>query len=685
MQASGSGSILQTLSRPVWVIYSGFLNVATDTRAGVARGPWRNWVAFGLAYLVLAEVSDWLTNDATQFATFWPAAGLYVGVLLASERRRWPGFIAAAFLADLIVSVHVDRKPLIAAALIVGDAVEAVVAAELVRVVAGGRPRMWRLRDMLAVITVGAVVAPALPALLGGISTATANQVPLVPAWLDWWAGDGLGILVVTPLVLAWQGADAIERNPVRERPREFTALVLVSLGVGWVVFRQAQAGVLAEEHVVLPVFVWAALRFGPRGVTTTGAILAAAAAWATTWASRVGGAKALAPDAGTVQGYLAVAIATSLVLASEVAGRERTARKLRLARYALDQGAEATLVCDAIGRIVLASEAAGRLLGHSVSALVGRDISTLDRALAGKLGPGGWAKLRDQGTSRYETILEDPSGRHPPAEVQIAFLAFDGSEFLAWSGRDLSERRRAEEDQRLAAVGTLASGVAHEINNPLTYVTSNLAFVQETLEKVRGMHPEVADAEEAAAEATLGARRVRDIVRDLRFVARPPDGRRIEIDPVQEIRSAVTLAQAEIHRRSGLLLLLDPCPLVLAGQGQIGQVMIHLLVNAAQSTPDGSPQDHSVRVSSGTDAEGWAAIEVSDSGSGIPAAARARIFEPFFSTRPVGSGTGLGLSVCHGIVTGMGGAIAVSSVEGRGTTVSVRLPPARLAPGVAG
>ncbi len=669
----------------MWVVYSGSLAGGTGTRAGWTRGPWRDWVAFGLAYLALAGVSDWLSSDATQFATFWPAAGLYVGVLLVSERRRWPGFVAAAALADLFVSVQVGRKPVIAAALMFGDAVEALVAAELIRLLARGRPRMWRLRDTLAVITVGVVVAPALPSFLGAASTAHANGVPFVAAWIEWWTGDGLGILVVTPLVLAWREPDAIDRNPVRQRPIEFAALGLSSLAVGWLVFRQAQVGVLAEEHVVLPVFVWAALRFGPRGVTVTGAILAGAAAWATVWASRVGGAEALAPDAGTVQGYLAVAIATSLVLASEVAGRERAARKFHLARHALDQGAEATLICDASGRIVLASKAAGRLLGRTVPDIVGRNIATLDPSLSGKLGPEGWAVLRTQATSRYETVLEDPSGRRPPAEVHLAFLAFDGSEFLAWSGRDLSDRRRAEEDQRLAAVGTLASGVAHEINNPLTYVTSNLAFVQETLEKVRGMHPDVADAEEAVAEATLGARKVRDIVRDLRFVARPPDGRRIEVDPVQEVRSAVTLAQAEIHRRSGLLLLLDPCPLVLAGQGQVGQVMIHLLLNAAQSTPEGSPQTHSVRVASGTDAAGWAAIEVADSGSGIPEAARARIFEPFFSTRPVGAGTGLGLSVCHGIVTGLGGEITVQSEEGHGTTVRVRLPPASLAPEAAG
>ena len=99
----------------------------------------------------------------------------------------------------------------------------------------------------------------------------------------------------------------------------------------------------------------------------------------------------------------------------------------------------------------------------------------------------------------------------------------------------------------------------------------------------------------------------------------------------------------------------------------------MHLLVNAAQSTPPGSKATHSVRVSSGTDEKGWASVEVADSGTGIPAAARPRIFEPLFSTRPVGGGVGLGLSVCYGIVTGLGGTIDVTSEEGHGTTVRRR------------
>jgi len=645
--------------------------------AAETRSPWGAWIAFGIGYLALAEVSDWLTNEASQFATFWPAAGLFVGALLLSDRRRWPGFLAGAALADLVVSFHVGRRPTLALALTAGDQVEAILAASLVQGFLGRRPRMWRVRDVLAVIVLAALVAPIGPAALGGATTAHFNGVPFGTAWFEWWAGDGLGILVVTPLMLAWAVPDGVDRNPVLRRPLEFACLATATLAVSFVVFRQAQQGVLTEEHLVLPLFAWAALRFGPRGVTAAGALLAFVAAWATAWAAWMNGTHALAPDAGSVQGYLGIAIATGLLLAAEVAGRERTERRLQLARFALDQGGEAFLVSDAAGRIVLASEAAGRLLGRRSSDLLGTSLASFDPAAARRVGAQEWPVMRALGRVNYEAVVVDAGGQRVPVEVNLSFLTVDGAEFLAWSGRDLSVRNRAEEEHRLAAVGTLAAGVAHEINNPLTYVTSNLAFLEEALGKMRGLHPEAEEAEAAAAEASLGARRVRDIVRDLRFVARPPDGRRVEVDPTSEIRSALNLAQAEIHRRASLDLRLDPCPTVLAGQGQIGQVMLHLLVNASQSTPPGSPGAHVVRVTSRTDENGWAAIEVSDTGVGIAASARAHIFEPFFTTRAAGGGPGLGLSVSHGIVTGLGGSIEVASEEGRGTTVRVRLPPA--------
>jgi PAS domain S-box-containing protein len=645
--------------------------------APAARSPWRDWLAFGLGYLVLSALAEWLSSDTSQFATFWPGAGLYVGALLVAERRRWAGTVAIAALVDVGVSVAVGRRPIIAASLVAGDAIEALLAATLILQVLRHRPRMWLLRDLVVVVVLGAALAPVFPAALGGAATALSVAEPFASAWLHWWAGDALGILVFTPLVLAWATRDPLDRNPVPRRPAEFLALLAASAAVSAVVFQDAQRGAIVEEHVVLPVFVWAALRFGPRGATATCATLALAATVATGWASHAGAADALPPDAFQLQGYLALAIATTLALATEVAGRERNQRGLALARYALDQGGDAILVTTVAGRIVLASEAAARLAGRGVRDLVGSNVGEIDAELGRRIAAGDPAALTAPDGARYETRLADRAGRRPPVEVHLAPISYEGSWYLAWSGRDLSERRQAEEEHRLAAVGTLAAGVAHEINNPLTCVTSNLAFVEETLARMEGLHPDATEAREAAEEAALGARRVRDIVRDLRFVARPPGGRSMEVDPVDEVRTALNLAQSEISRRARLDLALERCPTVLASQGQIGQVMIHLLVNAAQSIPSGAPEVHLVRVSAGTDAGGWASIGVADSGAGIPAEVQARIFEPFFTTRPTGSGAGLGLAVCRGIVASLGGSIDVASEVGRGTTVRIRLPPA--------
>jgi PAS domain S-box-containing protein len=635
-------------------------------------------VGFGLAYLALALGADWLTNQSSQFSTFWPAAGLYVGVLLLADRREWPGLVAVAVVAGLVASAVIGRRPTFAISGAVADSLEAVLAAGLVHRALRGRPRMWRISDLVAVVVFGSGIAAAVAASVGGATMALVLRTPFLQSALSWWVGDALGILVVTPLVVSWGSPDAVEPSPVEQRPVEFGALAIASLGVCWIVFHDAPAGVLRHEYLVLPLFVWAALRFGPRGATASSAILALVGAWATAWAFHLGGGAGLAPDSARVQVYLALASATALVLGAEVAGRARTAAKLRLARYVLDQGAEATLVCDDQGRIVLASKAAGRLLGRDVGDLLGRNVASLDRTLAGMLAKSGLHTLSAQQDLRYETVLEDAEGRRPPAEVHLAFVTNEGVRHLAWSARDLSRRRRAEEEQRLTAVGTLASGVAHEVNNPLTYVTSSIAFLQETLEKMRGLHPEVPEAEEAAAEAMLGARKVRDIVRDLRFVARPPDGHLVEVDPVEEIRTALNLAQSGIQQKATLELRLEPCPPVLAARGQIGQVMVQLLLNAAQSIPAGAPASHTVRVSAERDGDDIL-VTVSDTGAGIPPEARARIFEPFYSTRPVGGGTGLGLSVCLGIVTGIGGGIEVDSEPGRGTTVRVRLPVARV------
>jgi signal transduction histidine kinase len=231
----------------------------------------------------------------------------------------------------------------------------------------------------------------------------------------------------------------------------------------------------------------------------------------------------------------------------------------------------------------------------------------------------------------------------------------------------------------RLASLGTLAAGVAHEVNNPLSYVRSNLDFL---IREVKAPSPSAEEIEGALKEAHDGVERVVRIVRDLKTLSHPNEHDTSVVDALEAVRTAVRMATAEVQRQARLRTTFEPLPLVRGGGNRLVQVILNLLVNAAQAIPPGSSsQEHEVRVHTTTDARGWAQIEVSDTGAGIPEAVQRKIFDPFFTTKPMGVGTGLGLSICHGIITQLGGALTFRSEVGHGTTFRVVLPPADVAP----
>jgi two-component system NtrC family sensor kinase len=233
--------------------------------------------------------------------------------------------------------------------------------------------------------------------------------------------------------------------------------------------------------------------------------------------------------------------------------------------------------------------------------------------------------------------------------------------------------RAQLERSERMASLGTLAAGVAHEINNPLAYVLANL---DELAREIPAGVPGRSDLADAAIEARDGARRVRDVVRGLKAFSRSGSDPS-PVDVGEELAAAVRIARNEIRHRARLEVDIGPMPHVASGDRELGQVFLNLLVNAAQAIPDGAPAEHAVAVVGATDESGWARVEFRDTGVGIPARLLPRIFEPFFTTKPVGVGTGLGLAVAHGIVSAAGGRIEVESEEGRGSTFRVLLPPA--------
>ena len=273
--------------------------------------------------------------------------------------------------------------------------------------------------------------------------------------------------------------------------------------------------------------------------------------------------------------------------------------------------------------------------------------------------------------------------------------VIFDGEPAMVSIGRDVAGRKEMQahilQTDRLVALGTLAAGVAHEINNPLTYVMGNLELVSRLLraradesrraETVSGpaIATELEDLSATLGVARDGAERVRRIVRDLTTFARSESDQRALLDVRAVLGPVLHLVSNEIRQRARLTQDLRDVPLVEANEARLGQVLMNLLLNAAQAIPEGDADAHEIGVATYTDDAGRAVFEVRDSGSGIPEEVLGRIFEPFFTTKAVGLGTGLGLSICHGTITALGGEITVRSTPNAGSVFRVAIPAADL------
>jgi signal transduction histidine kinase len=220
---------------------------------------------------------------------------------------------------------------------------------------------------------------------------------------------------------------------------------------------------------------------------------------------------------------------------------------------------------------------------------------------------------------------------------------------------------------------------VAHEINNPLTFVMANLDRLAMRLRRGDG---ELSPADrtrlaKAAEDALYGAERVREIVHDLSHLARPEQRLDSLVDVRRALESSLRMAGHEIRKRAQLIEQIGELPPVWGSTARLGQVFLNLLINAVHAVPEGAAEAHSISVHGRTDGE-RVVVEIADTGCGIEPAVVGRIFDPFFTTKDAGKGTGLGLSICHGIVTEHGGGIEVESTPGKGTRFRVVLPVAR-------
>jgi signal transduction histidine kinase len=253
----------------------------------------------------------------------------------------------------------------------------------------------------------------------------------------------------------------------------------------------------------------------------------------------------------------------------------------------------------------------------------------------------------------------------------------------------------------RMASVGALAAGVAHEINNPLAAVLANLDFAargvagarkrleeaRERQQGVEGLSGVFAELEgelgalvEPLQDACDAAGRVRNIVRDLKIFSRSEEEElRHSVDVVQVVESSLRIAWNEVRHRARVTKDYAKVPLVFGNEARLGQVFLNLIINAAHAIDPGRATQNEIKITIRQEGMRHVVVEVVDTGCGIPEEQLPRIFDAFFTTKPVGIGSGLGLTICHGILSSLGGDISIESKVGRGTLVRTRLPVSEL------
>jgi two-component system NtrC family sensor kinase len=323
---------------------------------------------------------------------------------------------------------------------------------------------------------------------------------------------------------------------------------------------------------------------------------------------------------------------------------------------------------------------------GHEALSML-RSEKDLDAMVLDLMMPGmdGWqvraAQLKDPELASTPVVVltADPTAKAAAIDADVVLEKPFRFEVLLAAISDVvsaSERRemsaRMAHAERLAALGTMAAGIAHEVNNPLTVVNGALRYAQRALQNGSALE-QCAPVLERIEDGLACAERIAKLVKDIAVFARATTPLE-SLDIAELVRTASAIAASEMVKNDvKLSLQLEPGLVVLADEARLVQVFVNLLVNAAQAVRRDVPGW--VEVCSRVTESGDVEVRVTDNGSGIADDALDKIFEPFYTTKPSGFGTGLGLWVSRGIVASFGGHIEVESELGRGTTFRVLLP----------
>jgi signal transduction histidine kinase len=339
-------------------------------------------------------------------------------------------------------------------------------------------------------------------------------------------------------------------------------------------------------------------------------------------------------------------------------------------------------VICEEKGEIVQTNDAFSRMMGISVEteapvgAKIEEFVSVEQRipfaAALGEIVANQSSRVLElpcvgKGGERTFAMAAAVGIRAPEKRALCLFL--DCTAYRA------TRTQNQEPAGRMALIGKLAAGVAHEINNPLAYALGNLSFAIENLQGLAVSMPQLSGVLVALRDALEGAERVRRTVRDLKMFSRPSSDRQTAVDVESVLKSAMSLATTEIRHRARLTHDFDVLPIVKANESHLAQVFLNLLINAAHSIVEGDIANNEIHVTTRYWPPGRVMVEIRDTGRGIEPEVLGRIFDPFSATRATEEGAGLGLAVCHRLIAQYEGEVTAESELGKGSTFRVFFP----------
>ena len=652
--------------------------------------------AMAVAYFLAARLSYAFAVQTAGVAVWFPG-GLLLAALLLAEPRWWRPLLAGGLAGNFVADFTHNATLPIALAGAAANVLESFVAAALLRRIVAGRMTLGTLREVGALFLGAAVLSNAGTAFVGALAMRSGRfDQYVMRTWFVWWMGDGIGMLMVTPLVLTV--AELVRtRTRLRRRAVIEAAVTLIATGVLAHLLLSAHpwsSGIVAgPPYIVFPLLIWVALRIGPWGAAAATFVLCVVTTWD---AAHITGLFGVAGSSALTQvfnaySYLALASMSALIPAAMLNERRMANEELAASEHRFRQMAdhmnEAFFVVDiAESRSLYTSPVWSQIWGRPIEDASDHSIWFAaihhdDRPLVS----AGLASVRNGDPSSVVFRVMRPDGSTRWVRARSYPVRDENGTVYRFVGvaEDITELRQSEERfrqaQKMDALGRLAGGIAHDFNNLLTVI---LSYSDLLLADPMPPEQQREDIEAIRKAAESAAALTRQLLISSRQEMLQPRPLRLNV----LVSATGKMLERLIGEHIQLTLSLDAeADTVLADPGRLEQVVVNLAVNARDAMAAGGSLLIATRdvtiPETFTDGEtmhpagSYVMLSVSDTGVGMDSETRARIFEPFYTTKERGKGTGLGLSTVYGIVQQAGGFIVVDSEPDRGSMFKLYLP----------